>query len=77
MANNGASSLNKEELLSLLDIDPEKMGKLEDVSSEQMGLAMSLLKIAGITTEREYSLCSSLAKKLLGKVPEPEEINMD
>jgi hypothetical protein len=71
------SSLNKKELLELLEIGPDKLEKIEESSTEQMGLAKSLLKIARISPERESLLCDALAKQLLGKVPKPDEIELD
>jgi hypothetical protein len=71
-------TLNKKELLGRLEEIPYKPGdKSEGDVLEEMSLARSLLKLAGIDHEREYSLCRSVAEKLLEKVPEPDELEIE
>jgi len=63
----------------------KKLGKIkyepkkgsEDAMIEEMSMAKSLLKLAQIDHEKEYSLCRSVADHLLEDVPEPEEIDFD
>jgi hypothetical protein len=69
--------LDKKKLVSSLDVSEEAIAKTDDLSTDQMSLARSLLKLANINQEKEHQLCHSLAKRLLEKVPEPEEIDLD
>jgi hypothetical protein len=69
--------LNKQKLLSDLAVDTKDLEKADDVPLEQMSLARSFLKLADINQEKEYLLCRNLAARLLGKVPEPEELDID
>ncbi len=70
-------SLNKEKLLSSLPVDSGSVTKADEFIMDQMSLARSVLKLADINQEREYLLCSAVAKKLLEKVPEPESVEID
>ena len=45
----------------------------EEASLERMTLSLALLQLADLTHERQFALCSSLAKHLLGHVPGPED----
>jgi hypothetical protein len=67
----------KKRLVSTLEVADGDAIKADELSMEQMSLPRSLLKLAGIDQEQEYRLCHSLAKHLLEKVPEPEEINLE
>lgn len=66
--------LDKSKLLQTLEVDCSCFEKTEDLVMEQMGLSNSILTIAGIDQEKEYTLCRSLAEQILGdKIPQPEE----
>lgn len=43
----------------------------------QMSMADALLALAEIDNEREYQLCRLVAEHLLGKVPEPDDSDLD
>ena len=45
----------------------------DGMSLERMSLAGALLQLANITHEREYALCRSVARHLLGIAPEPDD----
>ena len=70
--------LEKRELLKKLEaLEFKPEDEAEDTVLEEMSLARSLLKLAEIDHEREYSLCRSVAERLLEKVPEPEELEIE
>lgn len=69
--------LDKTKVVATLEISTEDMDKADDLTMEQMSLARSMLKLADINQEKEYLLCRALAEKLLGKVPEPEELDTE
>jgi hypothetical protein len=69
--------LDKKELLATLPVDTKDLDKAEDVPLEQMSLARSFLKLADISQEQEYLLCRKLAERLLGRVPEPEDLDVE
>ncbi|MDQ3804814.1 MAG: hypothetical protein M3416_13415 [Acidobacteriota bacterium] len=71
-------SLDKVALLGRLErIKYEKGADEEAVQLEQMSLAGALLVLAGIDHEREYTLCHALAEHLLGRVPEPDDADLE
>jgi len=72
------TKLEKRELLQKLEpIELKAEDEAEDTVLEEMSLARSLLKLAEIDHEHEYSLCRSVAERLLGKVPEPDELEIE
>lgn len=69
--------LDKQKVLATLEVavdDPPDGA--EDIVVEQMSLARSVLKLAGVNREEEYKLCRSVAERLLGRVPEPEDMDV-
>jgi hypothetical protein len=71
-----AAKLDREALLDLLE--PVRYERPEDQSNdplEQMTLAGALPALTQITHEKLYTLCQSLAKHLLGTIPEPADID--
>jgi hypothetical protein len=44
---------------------------------EHMTLASALLALAEIDHAQEYRLCRSVAERLLGRVPEPEDADVE
>jgi hypothetical protein len=69
--------IDKKALVSSLPVSDDELRQQEDVATDQMSLARSLLKLADIDQEKEFQLCHSLATRLLEKVPEPEEVDLD
>lgn len=49
----------------------------EEGRLEQMSLASALLALADITHDREHALCRDIAEHLLGKVPEPDDADLE
>jgi hypothetical protein len=71
-------NINKITWLERLErIRYEEKEDLEEGSLEQMSLASSILALAEINHEREYDICRSLAQHLLGKVPEPDDADLE
>ena len=69
-----AKTLDRMKLIErLARIQREKSEDRKHENLDSMGFAASLLALAGIDHEREYTLCRSLAERLLGKVPEPDD----
>ena len=70
--------LDKEKLLSQLEKTEYKEDEdAKESTLEQMSLALSLLKLAEINHESEYSLCQAVASHLLDKVPEPDDLELE
>jgi hypothetical protein len=69
--------LDKKKLVSSLEVSDDGMDGDDGLSMDRMSLGLSLLKLANIDQEQEFQLCRALAKHLLAKVPEPEEIDLD
>jgi hypothetical protein len=70
--------INKTDLLKELDnINFDREAYEKDSSFEQMSLAGSLLTLAHIDHESEYKLCQSIARYLLGEIPEPDDADLD
>lgn len=67
--------------LSLLErlepVRPEEERSDEEAYLQRMSLSATLLTLAEIDHEREYQLCRSVAKHVLGHVYEPEELELD
>lgn len=58
-------------------VEYERPSDQEGDDIEQMSLAACLLKLAEVIPEREFDLCRRLAEHLLGRVPEPESIDLE
>lgn len=63
--------LNKKSVIEKLEILGYKADKEEesDALMENVSMTKSILKLADINHEKEYLLCFSVAKKILGKIP--------
>ena len=73
-----AWKLKKRELLERLERPVyKKPDNLDNDSLEQMSLPRVLLQLARIDADSIYATCRSVAKQLLGRVPEPELVDMD
>lgn len=69
-----ATGLDRELLLRRLDpvvYEPDK--KRQDAQLNQMDIGEALQLLAELKHEREWELCRSVAKHLLGEVPEPDD----
>ncbi len=73
----GKPRLDKYKLVSALPLPENALEDATDLSIGQMSLPRSLLQLAEIDQEQEYKLCRAVAERLLEKVPEPEEIDLD
>lgn len=72
-----AKGLDKIECLKRLEhIAYDEKSFSEDGLLDQLSLASALLALADINHDREYALCSIIAKHLLGEVPEPDDADM-
>ncbi|KPK95342.1 MAG: hypothetical protein AMJ94_00145 [Deltaproteobacteria bacterium SM23_61] len=61
--------------LEPIELSPEEEAR--DSVIEEMSLARSLLKLAEIDHEREYGLCRRAAERLLERVPEPDDLDIE
>lgn len=69
---------NREEAIRRLEpIQFEAEENDEEAKMEQMSLAGVMLTLANVNHEREYEYCRGAALHLLGKLNEPEDIELD
>ncbi|MFH1463067.1 MAG: hypothetical protein ABIO70_01645 [Pseudomonadota bacterium] len=59
--------------LPAVEYKPEK-GKGDD-KDRSIGLADSLLSLGDLKPEKEWSLCQTVARHLLGELPEPDDLD--
>ena len=72
------AELNKLALLGRLpDIPHEETSFGQDDELRQMSLGAALLMLAEINHDHEYELCREVARHLLGKAREPEDIDQE
>ena len=66
--------MNKTALLKKLDtIEYNKDDKETEESLEQLDVADSIARLAGLKNDNEYKLCRQAAKHTLGEIPEPDD----
>jgi len=54
----------------------EKPEKAEAVRFDQVNLSASLLALADLGHEQQLDLCQAVARRLLGRVPEPDDTTL-
>ena len=72
------ANLDREALLKKLP--PVKYEKSEEKKSsflEKMSLEKTLLALLEIDHEHEYELCKSVARHVLGYIPEPDDVDLE
>ena len=70
-------TIDKRKLVAELPLPENVLQSTQDLSIGQMSLPRSLLQLADVDQEQEYKLCRAVAQRLLVKVPEPEEIDLE
>ena len=70
--------IDKKKLLNALEpIPPPPKADAAEELFNRMSISAALPALTEIDIEREYRLCHSVAEHLLGKVPEPEQVELD
>jgi hypothetical protein len=72
-----AAPLDRRKLLAKLERIKDEQEHREEDPLQKMSLADALLGLARVNHETEHSLCSDVAKHLLGQVPEPDDTGFD
>ena len=61
------------ERLERITFEDSKKDRADELG--QVSIADSLLMLAELDHEREYKMCRDIAQHLLGKVPEPDDVD--
>jgi hypothetical protein len=62
------------ERLQPIEYDPDEGKGLRPF--DQASLARVLLNLVDVNQETEYALCQRVAQHLLGKIPEPDDVEL-